>query len=92
VRAVRADEVQVIPAHLEALAVVREPEADHRALDVAKVEDRLGLNDLRQRPVGRLLSRDGSRVHELELAVDPHRARDGPAGKAHVHQSDEVIV
>src|SRR6476646_1412064 len=55
-RAVLADEVQVVSADLDPLAVVGEAKAEHGSRDVLQLEYVLLGDNLGQRSVGRLLS------------------------------------
>ena len=76
-RPVLADEVEVVSADLDPLAVVGEAKAEHRPGDVLELEYVLLGDDLGQRAVGRLLSGHRTGANQLEAAIDPHRPRRG---------------
>jgi hypothetical protein len=56
-----------------------EPKAHHRSLHVGEPEHPLVRDDVGERPVGRLLARDRTGLHEREPAVDPN-CRGGDIG------------
>ncbi len=72
--------MEVVAAHLDPLAVVGEAEADHGALGMCELEHVLVAHHLRQRPVWRALAGDGTRLDQLELAVDTNRESRGATG------------
>ena len=89
---VGSHEVEVVAGHVDALRVVGKPEPDHRALDVAELENVLVLHHLAHRRIRLVLAGNRAGSHGIEVTVDAQRVRRGEIAEPGVERLHEPGV